>query len=243
MSQIKITESSLKSKNIIYIYEMLSQITSQLGCLNNLRGGKNRYELLLDVPSSYRELIANEVEENIADVISVNYKYSFFKKNVNLNGLNDLEQELLLVALISADIEEDRKYIIKKLKEYSEYTLDGIYNFRLKALKEKWYDIVGCVPPSFRSSQLKDFIIYLVRDKARKRVYYDNGNVYDKRYNLLKRRELLAGDSLELPILKEILLSSAGEIELASKLPEDDEKYIKDYYGNHVIFSSAYLKC
>ena len=65
MSQIKITESSLKSKNINYIYEMLSQITSQLGCLNDLRGGKNRYELLLDVPSSYRELIANEVEENI----------------------------------------------------------------------------------------------------------------------------------------------------------------------------------
>ena len=50
MSQIKITESAKKSSNIIYIYEMLSLITKQLGCIEELRGGKNRYELIIDVP-------------------------------------------------------------------------------------------------------------------------------------------------------------------------------------------------
>ena len=65
--------------------------------------------------------------------------------------------------------------------------------------------------------------------------------MYDKRYNLLKRRELLSGDSGKLPIVKEILLSSAGEIELASKLPIDDERYIKEYYGDRVLFSSGYF--
>ena len=58
---------------------MLSQITSQLGCISDLRGGKNRYELLLDVPSSYLDLVVSEIEENISDVICVNYKYSFLK--------------------------------------------------------------------------------------------------------------------------------------------------------------------
>lgn len=241
MSQIKITESSLKSKNVIYIYEMLSQITRELGCLCDLRGGKNRYELLLDVPSSYLELVVNEIEESISDVICVNYKYSFFKKNINLSGLDEIEGELLLTSLISADIEEDKKYVIKKLREFKEYALDGIFNFRLKALKEKWYDIVSYVPPNFTPSQLKDFIVYLIRDKKSKRVYFDGGNVYDKRYNLLKRRELLSGDSGNLPIVKEILLSSAGEIELASKLPKEDEKYIKEYYGDRVIFSKSYF--
>jgi len=168
MSQIKITESAKKSNNIIYIYEMLSLIIKQLGCIEELRGGKNRYELILDVPSSYKDLLLFEIEDKIADVISVNYKYTFFKKHVNLSGLNGLEKELLLTALIAADIDEDKKYVIKKLKNFQEYALDGIFNFRMKALKEKWNDILGYIPPGFQSLELKDFIIYLIKKRHAK---------------------------------------------------------------------------
>ena len=241
MSQIKVTESSSKSKNIVYIYEMLSPITKQLGSLIDLRGGKNRYELIIEVPSSYQELLLKEIEDKVADVISVNYKYSFFKKNVNLDGLTSVEKELLLTSLISADIDEDKRYVIKKLKAFSEYTLDGIFNFRLKALKEKWVDILSYIPSGFKSVQLKDFIVYLIRDKMGKRVYFDGGSVYDKRYNILKRRELLTGDSGEISIVKEILLSGAGEIELGSPLPEKDEFYIKEFYGDRVRFNQGYF--
>lgn len=242
MSQIKITESISKSKNVLYIYENLSAVIKQLGCLSDLRGGKNRYELVIDVPSSYKELVVNEVEDKIADVISVNYKYTFFNKRINSSGLSNVERELLLTSLISADIDEDKKYVVKKLKSYFEYTLDGIFNFRLKALKEKWLDIISYIPPGFQSTQLKDFIVYLIRDKMGKRVYFDGGVVYDKRYNLLKRTDLLSGDSGELNIVKEILLSGAGEIELGSPLPEKDEYYLKQFYGDRVRFNSNYFE-
>ncbi|MBE5743889.1 MAG: hypothetical protein E7358_04145 [Clostridiales bacterium] len=241
MSQIKITESAKKSNNIIYIYEMLSLIIKQLGCIEELRGGKNRYELILDVPSSYKDLLLFEIEDKIADVISVNYKYTFFKKHVNLSGLNGLEKELLLTALIAADIDEDKKYVIKKLKNFQEYALDGIFNFRMKALKEKWNDILGYIPPGFQSLELKDFIIYLIKDKMGKRVYFDEGSVYDKSFNVLKRVELLSGDSGEISIVKEILLSGAGEVELGTKLPKNDEFYLKQLYGDRVRFSSSYF--
>ncbi len=241
MSQIKITESARKSNNIIYIYEMLSLITKQLGCIDDLRGGKNRYELIIDVPSSYKDLLVSELEDKIADVISVNYKYTFFKKNVGLTGLNALEKELLLTALIAADIDEDKKYVIKKLKNFQEYALDGIFNFRMKALKEKWSDIIGYIPQGFQSLELKDFIIYLIKDKMGKKVYFDDGSVYDKRFNVLKRTELLTGDSGEIPVVKEILLSGAGEVELGTKLPETDELYLKQLYGDRVRFSSSYF--
>lgn len=241
MSQIKITEASNKSKNVIYIYDMLSAVIKQLGCVSDLRGGKNRYELIIDVPSSYKELLINEIEDKIADVITVNYKYTFFSKRLNSSGLSSVERELLLTALISADIDEDKKYVVKKLKNYTEYTLDGIFNFRLKPLKEKWLDIVSYIPPGFQSVQLKDFIVYLIRDKMGKRVYFDGGQVYDKRYNILKRIELLSGDSGEIPIVKEILLSGAGEVELGSPLPERDEYYLKEFYGDRVRFSANYF--
>ncbi len=241
MSQIKITEASSKSKNVIYVYETLSAVIKQLGCTCDLRGGKNRYELIVDVPSSYKELLTSEIEDKISDVISVNYKYSFFKKHVSSSGLSNVEKELLLISLIAADIDEDKKYVVKKLKNYSEYTLDGIFNFRLKSLKEKWLDIITYIPPGFQSLQLKDFIIYLIRDKMGKRVYFDNGSVYDKRYNLLKRTQLLTGDSGEIPIVKEILLSGAGEVELGSPLPEKDEFYLKEFYGDRVRFNQGYF--
>lgn len=241
MSEIKVTESSLKSKNVVYVYESLLSVTSQLGCRQELRGGKNRYELLLSVPESYEELIKSELEDKISDVIAVNYKYSFFKRNVLASGLSVLDKELLLTSLIAADIDEDKKYAVKKLKNFSEYALDGIFNFRMKPLKEKWIDIINYIPPGFQSGQLRDFIAYLIKDKSGKRVYFDGGNVYDKRYNLLKRRELLTGDSGELPLVKEILLSGAGEIELLSPMNEQDEKYLKEFYGDRVTFRQGYF--
>ena len=241
MSELKITEATARSKNVLYIYDMISAVIKQLGCVSDLRGGKNRYELIIDVPSSYKDLLVSEVEDKISDVISVNYKYSFFNKNVNSSGLSAVERELLLTALISADIDEDKKYVVKKLKNYSEYTLDGIFNFRLKALKEKWADIISYIPAGFQSKQLNDFIIYLIRDKMGKRVYFDGGQVYDKRYNLLKRVELLSGDSGEISIVKEILLSGAGEVELGSPLPEKDETYLKLFYGDRVRFNEGYF--
>ena len=241
MSEIKVTESSIKSKNVIYVYESLLAVSSQLGCKQELRGGKNRFELLLSVPEAYEELIKSEVEDKIADVIAVNYKYSFFKRNVAACGLSQIEKELLLTALIAADIDEDKKYAVKKLKSFTEYALDGIFNFRMKPLKEKWLDIISYIPPGFQSGQLKDFIAYLIKDKTGKKVYFDSGNVYDKRYNLLKRRELLTGDSGELPLVKEILLSGAGEVELGSRINECDEKYLKEFYGDRVLFRNGYF--
>ena len=241
MSQIKITESARNGNNVNYIREALSLVNKQLGCLVDVRGGKNRYELVIDVPSSYRDLVVSEAEDKMADVISINYKYSFFKKNINLSSLKPVESELLLTSLIAADIDEDKRYVVKKLKGFQEYALDGIFNFRMKPLKEKWFDILSYVPQGFQSNQLRDFIIYLIKDKGGKKVYFDEGCVYDKRYNALKRRELLSGDSGEIPIVKEILLSGAGDVELASPLPKIDEEYIKQLYGDRVRFANSYF--
>ena len=75
MSEIKVTESSIKSKNVIYVYESLLAVSSQLGCKQELRGGKNRFELLLSVPEAYEELIKSEVEEPAYRISKTTYIY------------------------------------------------------------------------------------------------------------------------------------------------------------------------
>ncbi len=242
MSEIKITDSGKNNKNILYVYSCLDEFINGMNFKAEVFSGKNRCELKIDVPCGYLDAFILEAIDKMADVIAINYKYSFFKKNVKVKGLTSDEIELLLIALISADVDDDKRYIIKRLKLFDEYALDGIFNFRMKPLKEKWMEISSYIPTTFASGQLKDFITYLIKDKTGKRVYVENTCVYDKKYTALKRRDLLIDDSGNLGIIKEILLSGAGEVELASKVDSLNEKYIKEFYGNKVYFSESYFQ-
>ena len=94
------------------------------------------------------------------------------------------------------------------------------------------------MPDVFMNSQRKDFISYLLENK-KKRVYVDNGKVYDSHYRRLKRCELLSGN--DAIIVREVILSNCGEVELAGKVDETDEKYLKEYYGDKIFFSTGYL--
>lgn len=241
MSEIKLSESSLKSNNITYISKALSGVLSEVNGSAVTKQDKNRCEYKIIVPSDYYDLTLFEVQDKIADVIAVNYKYLYFKKNIKVTGLSTSEYELLLTALISADIEEDKRYAVKKLKCFNEYAIDGIFNFRMKPLKEKWKEILSYIPTVFPFGGLRDFVSYLIKDKVGKRVYYENGKVYDKRYNELNRKVLLGDTSLEYGSIKEMLLSGAGEIELSSKLSDSEEKYLKEFYGDKVIFHEGYF--
>lgn len=240
MSETKITESSRRSKNVLYIYSAVTETLAGMGAKSELISGKNRCELRICFDGAYKDMIFTELADKISDVIAVNYKYDYFNKNVKISGLKESEHELLLTALIAADIEEDKKYAQKRLRSFDEFAIDGIFNFRMKPLKEKWSEICGYIPQEFREGQLRDFIGYLIKDRSGKRVFYENGNVYDKKFNLLKRRELIS-DGDNLGVVKEILLSGAGEVELSGKVPEKDEKYLKEFYGEKVYFSENYF--
>ncbi len=241
MSEIKISESLLKSNNITYINQALNAVINEVNGRAEIKKDRNRCEFKLIVPSEYLDLMLLEVQDKIADVIAVNYKYVYFKKNIKITGLTASEYELLLTALISADIDEDKRYAVKKLKCFSEYAIDGIFNFRMKPLKEKWKEILSYIPSVFPLGGLRDFITYLIKDKVDKKVYYENGKVYDKRYNELNRKDLLGGGNFEYGAIKEMLLSGAGEIELSSKLSDGEEKYLKEFYGDRVIFNEGYF--
>ncbi|MBO5712962.1 MAG: hypothetical protein J6R88_02005 [Clostridia bacterium] len=239
MSELIITESSLRKSNLTYLYSALSEIINQVDARVDIKNGKNRTELKISIPDEYKNVFLTETEDKIADVIVINYKYKHFKKNISISGLSSAEKELLYVALISADFDDDKKYVIKKLRAFKEYTIDGIYNFRLKPLKEKWNEIISYIPSAFGPSGLREFISYLIKDKVGKKVFYEHGKVYDKHYNELKRVDLIE-NSNDLTVVKEILLSGAGEVELVSSLPPVDEKYVKEFFQDKLRFSTEY---
>lgn len=237
MTSITISENKYNESNLLYIQSSIGELLSHADCSIKAQNHDCRAILSIDSPEYYLDIIRTELADKVAEIIAIKYKYEFFKKNINISGLSNIEKEIMLTSLIAADLDDDKKYAFDRVKQYGYISIDGIYNFKLNALRKKWQDILGCIPSCFMNSQLKDFVYYLLENK-KKRVYVDDGRVYDCHYRRLKRSMLLDGE--EIKIIREILLSNCGEVELCGEIPKDDEFYLKEFYCDKIYFSQKY---
>lgn len=235
MTEITITESVKNQKNILYLQTGIIEKLSNTDCEVKVKNSNDRAEIKLLCPEQYLDVVKCEIVDMIAEVVVIGYKYEFLKNTLKICGLSEDEKEILLTSLISADLFEDKRWVIDQLKEYNEISIDGVYNFRLAPLKNKWNKVVGYMPSVFVSEQLNDFVGYLLENKT-KRAYVSNGRVYDWRYVRLKRCNLLDYQSLK--VIRELLFSNCGEVELKGKIPLEDENYIKAFYKDKIIFSA-----
>ena len=235
MIEIMISDGADKNDAMTYLSSSLNTVAKDFGADVWLYADKHRKTIVIKTQEEYEDFIRGEAEDKISDVIAVKYKYDFFSKKITANGLDGIEREILYSALISADIDEDKRYIMRKLKGYDEYVVDGIYNFRLSPLKRKWAEIADYIPQYFPSCKLNDFVSYLVGEKRGKSVTVENGKVYDKHFNLLRRTEL-TGKLKEGKILREVLLSGCGELRVLTPVPESEERYLKRYFLGRITF-------
>ena len=234
MSLFYVTDTFENNANILYIRESLSDLFFKDGNVK-VFADRTRAGIALQVDDEYAKIAREELFDKISDVIAIGYKYNFFERKIILDRMRQEQRELLLASIISADVEEDKRYIKNKLSTLGDScAIDGFYNFRLKNLINKWVEIAGYVPNYFSELELREFIIYLIGEKRGKKVFIDGERVYDRRYNRLKRVTLLPEG--ELKIVKEVLISGAGEIELKGILPKADEKYLKEYFGDKICF-------
>lgn len=237
MTKICITDGTAGLNGLKYIKNSVSEITEKTGANATIAAQGNRVSLSFDCPEYYADILHAEVADRVAEVIAVGYKYEYFKETVKVAGLTSTEREILLASLIAADLPEDKKYAFDRIKTIKEAAIDGVFNFRLKPLKKKWKDIAEYMPSCFVGSQLKEFITFLLENK-KKRTYIDDQKVYDNYYRRLKRVSLLGGGEGE--IIREVLLSNCGEVEIRGSVPPTDEKYLKEFYGDRIYFTQRY---
>lgn len=236
MTNISITESELSQENLSYVQSATNELLSNADCTVRFYNVGGRAVLSINCPSYYADAIGSEIKDKVAEIIAIKYKYDYFKSVLSVGGLKSIEKEILLTSLIAADLEDDKKYTYEKIKNANQIAVDGTFNFRLKPLKKKWQDVAECIPQCFLTTQLKEFISYIIENK-KKRVYIDGGSVYDSHYRRLKRSSLLGGNNLK--IVREVLLSNCGEVELNGKIPQEDEFYLKEYYCDKIFFRTT----
>ncbi len=238
MARLLISDKEREGSNLLYIQSANAELFGSSGCKVNIEKRDGRAELTIDCSEYYFDIINAEVCDKIAEVLAVRYKYNYFKSAIKIGGLSETEREILFASLIAADLSEDKKYAFEKLRNQKMIAIDGAFNFRLQPLKRKWEDVVSYIPPTFINSQLKDFVTFLLENK-KKRVYIDDGKVYDSHYRRLKRCSLLGGEKAS--VVREVLLSNCGEVELMGRLSEEDEFYLKEFYGDKIFFSGGYF--
>ncbi len=239
MESLKITDCESNIANIVYMYSGLSEVLSGASRSFSTYYEGDRSVLEVSADSEYVDLIRVEIEDKISDIIAVNYKYSCFSSVVHPYGLTKDENEILISALISADIDDDKQYIKQKIFSEKEYSVDGIFNFRLSSLKKKWKDVTSYVPKTFDSEKLKDFIAFILDEKRSRRVFVENGKVFDKYFRRVNRTFLTGKQYGDGRLLNEILLSGGGEAELLSAVTDREEDYLREYLGNKIIFGKT----
>ncbi len=234
MVDISISESDAHCRYIAHAAAALAAAKAPAAAKVRFAGGRVRFVLSADDEKAPRLCAA--AENAVAEIVCVGYKYEFMRAAVQPAGLSARERELLLAAVIAADLEADKKYVRARLAQESEHCIDGLYRFRLRPLREKWREVAAVIPPCFTAAQLHDFLEYLLRAGAG-RVFLKGEDVFDSRCRRLRRARLIEEGRSELNALREIVLSGAGRVECLSAVSAAQESFLKSYYAGRVYFA------
>lgn len=221
------TERKERSSFVTYIYNALMNEVVRNGGRGELFFGEERAMLRLSVVPALRSRLRGV----IAEILGIGYKYEFLRKNLRV-ALPKRERKHLAAALIAADLEGDKHYILSKLPKAEEYAIDGIYAFRLGALREKWLHILSYIPSGFSHADLAQFCEFLI-EESRHKIYLKDGAVFGENFTRLSRSRLMGEENLE----TEIILSDAGFVYCLGEVDDSLGDFLQKYFAERAIFS------
>ena len=231
MEEITITQNGFDGVYTSYLFGKVRERFSFLPATIDMERDGDFTEIAVKTERAYCPYVRRFVEENVADVIAVGYKYAYFEKRLCLPLLTASEKRLLITALVAADFQDDRAYVARRLCGFESYSLDGVFHFRLQELKRRWEGVVEYVPTDMGVESLENFLEFLTED-GEKKLFLKDGKVYDEEYRLLSRSMLTGKASA----VGEILLGNAGQVYCFGETDKDTGIFLKKYYGGKVIF-------
>ncbi len=188
-------------------------------------------EIAFKTEPAYCPYVRKFTEEHIADVLAIGYKYAFFDERLPLPLLGEEQRRLLLTALVAADYREDRGYVLRRVRGYTHYCIDGMFHFRLQELKRRWEEIIEYIPTDMGEISTEGFLSFLAEDGDGK-VFLKNGKLYDDEYRRLSRSALTGKEWA----IGEILLSGAEQVYCFGETERETKDFLKKYYGEKVFF-------
>ena len=231
MEEITIEQNGFDSLYMSYLFGKVRERFSFLPSVCDMGRKGDHMEIAFKTEREYCPYVRKYAEEHIADVIAVGYKYAYFEKRLPLLLLAPLQKRLLLTALVAADYKEDRSFIIRRVRGYESYCLDGLFHFRLRDMQKRWEEIIEYIPADMGEAGMESFIEFLAEDGVGK-VFLKNGKLYDEEYRPLNK-SLLTGVENS---IGEILLSGAERVYCFGETDGETAAFLKKYYGEKAVF-------
>ena len=229
METVFLSERRENAAFLSYLYNALLADVVAMDGRGELSFSGERAAIGLSVPS--RQVLSSAVTDAVTEVLCIGYTFRFLEQRLRVS-LSRAERRLLAAALIAADYEGDAAYVRRKVQFLGSCAVDGIYAFRLGALREKWETIVRYVPPAFSSQDLKKFCAFLAGESANK-IYLKGSAVYGPDFTPLRRSRLTGEEDLR----TEIVLADAGFIYCLGEVEDSVGDFLQKYYAERAIFS------
>ena len=228
---ITITQNGFDCRYMSYLYAKVRERFSFLPATCDLKREGEFSEIEFTTERAYSPYVRRFAEENIADVLAVGYKYAYFEKHLTLPLLTPKQKRLLFTALVAADYAEDKSYALRRLRGAKEYSVDGVYHFRLRGLVRRWEEIADYIPTDMGESSLNGFLDFLTEDGEGK-LFLKGGKVYDEEYRPLSKSALTGEES---PIC-EILLGGAERVYCFGETDRETKAFLQRFYGSKAVF-------
>lgn len=233
MNLLQVSDEKRNYKSIEYLQQ---KMLNSVRCKYILKNESDRCIIYISCDDEQVLLFKKELSDYIAEVICIAYKYKLFNDSVSAQGLSLQERELLLSAIIAADFEDDKRFVKSRIHFDTKIAIDGLFNFRLQSILKKWEEISNFIPRHFTREELKEFIGYLIKEKRGRKVYIKDDSVYDGQYRKMERSNLIP-KGYENKLLKEVLLSGAGEVFINGPINKSEYGRLSDFFGDKIFIS------
>ncbi len=226
-----ITQNGFDGLYMSYLFGKVRERFSFLPSTCGMEKRGDHTEIAFKTEREYCPYVRKYAEGHIADVLAIGYKYAFFERRLPLPLLSPLKRRLLLTALVAADYREDHLHIMRRIRGFEQYCLDGLFHFRLQDIQKRWEEIVEYVPTDMGERAMDGFLGFLAEDGEGK-IFLKNGKVYDEEYRPLTK-SLLTGVESQ---IGEIILSGAERVYCFGETDGETAAFLKKYYGEKAVF-------
>lgn len=224
-------QNGFSASYITYVQGKIKERFSFLPSSCELQRRDGGCTLAFSTQKEYCPYVRRFIEDTLSDVLAVGYKYRFFEERLRVPLLSATQKRRLLTALVAADYAEDKAYVLPKVRGLQRYCVDGVYNFCLRALRERWQTVAEYVPTDMGVAALDEFLRFLAEDGSGK-AFVKGDKVYDEEYRP-QSKSLLTGDS---SLVGEILLCGAERVYCFGDTDRELTSFLKKYYREKAIF-------
>lgn len=167
-SKLVETTLSIDIPNKYFLEQIKNSLCKPLKSINGIitdMHSDRRYYVALAYPQEHKPQMSAIISENVARVISVSFKRKYLLQKLRLAG-DDLVTRTLVNTMCIFDSHIDSKTLNQMLGEGENIVIDGVYNFRSKAIKRKWDEIIELSNANdliFSDKEIvKDFLRFLM---------------------------------------------------------------------------------